>query len=190
MAAGVADGPLAGRSRTAEYRHNHRHRRLMAGRRDRRHRRLVNNAGGSTGQIGSRALWYEPGHHRRANRRPIAQRRQDTRGTNATLAGRRQDHRSIADLPDRRQETITYTTTVTLNKTNGTVDTVVRMDTIVGAVAQRVVVVVAAALRVGRYDRNIAAQSVLLVLLLLLLWWWWLVLLLLFLQLKKPSRFD
>lgn len=183
MAAGIADGALP-RS-TADER-NDGHGALMTRRGCRRghHRSRSLRLIRVVGQIGGRTLGHQTGYHgcrsRRSGDTAAVERRQDPlrrrsiadqtvlNTTTTTGTTGRQDHRTVADLSDRRYETIlTYTschtvTVATRYKTNGitAIATTVRMYTIVAVAAGATILLNVAAAARRWDDRDFTAQSV------------------------------
>lgn len=194
VAAGIADGAFPrstdewndGRtgtdactlmSRRGRRRRHHCRDRRRWRRRSSRNRLIRDGAAG--GQIGGRTLRHETGDHRRRGCGTITvDRRQDPRRRRAIAdqailtadSAGRQDHRTVADLSDRRYETIlTYytschtVTVATRYKTNGiTIATADRMYTAVVADAAAVGAILLMTLLTTdrRDDRDFAAQSV------------------------------
>lgn len=174
VVAGIADGAFP---RSADKWDDGRPSTLMPrrGRRRGHYRRCRRSRLIRVGQIGSCTLCHQTGHYGRCRRCGTARRQDPLRGgphhgrsvadqaiLTAGTAGR-QDHRTVTNLSDRRDETIlTYTschtvTVATRYKTNGiTIATaVVRMYTIVVAAAGAILLVVA------RWDdRDFTAHSV------------------------------
>lgn len=144
--AGVADGALPG---TAT---DDRHDGGRSGGMEPLRRRLANfgpiGGGGGCGQVRCRTLGHQPGDQSRGRRaRTVDRGRQDPRRGSVLASGRRQNHRAIADLADRRLEaTRTYTSTITRDKTYRTTTTV------------RIYTSVTTDGAVGRYYRDITVQ--------------------------------